>query len=97
MNRNLTVPNFNYYVSDGVLTITTQVVTLTYRVDQPFSDSTLNIKPNSPDSDISDWYYGQDNNGQRNLLGTVKSLDMLDVISLNCTENKNIIVHDESK
>lgn len=39
------------------------------------------------------WYYGQANSG--NLLGTIKSLDGLGVVSLNCTENANIIVHDE--
>jgi len=30
------------------------------------------------------------------LLGTIKSLDELDVITLNCTQNANTQVHDES-
>lgn len=38
-------------------------------------------------------HYGQENYG--NLLGTIKSLDELGVISLNCTEIAGKKVHDE--
>lgn len=41
---------------------------------------------------VKGWYHGQPNWG--NLLGTIKSLDMLGVQDLNCTNNADVIVHD---
>ena len=44
-------------------------------------------------SAFDSWVPGMANTG--NLLGTIKSLDMLGVITLNCTENANVTIHDE--
>jgi hypothetical protein len=88
VNRNLTVPQFTTMIVSGVLTITTQKVILTYQVGQPFTSSSLTVKSNDASSAFKSWSYGQPNTG--NLLGTIKSLDELGVVSLNCTENAHV-------
>ena len=88
------VPDFQTKTSDGVLTITTDAVELSYKVGAEFSADTLGIKSVLPKSAFTSWRYGDKD--PKNLLGTIKSLDLLGVTSLNCTENKNITVHDES-
>ena len=40
------------------------------------------------------WVYGAE--PHKNLEGTIKSLDLLGVVTLNCTENANLRIHDES-
>eukprot|EP00042_Codosiga_hollandica_P032126 m.200668 g.200668 ORF g.200668 m.200668 type:complete len:1028 (+) comp53818_c0_seq1:262-3345(+) len=92
VNRNVTVPAFTSSVSAGVLTIQTSSIVLKYTVGQQFSGSTLSVS-SLGGSTFTSWVYGQANTG--NLLGTIKSLDELGVISLNCTENANVQVHDE--
>lgn len=82
------VPNFSQNINGGVLTIKTDNLYLTWTIGDDLSS--LQIK--SLDGTVS-WSYGQANSG--NLLGTIKSLDELDNISLNCTENANTTVHDE--
>ena len=76
-----------------MLTITTDEVKLTYTVGQPFSASTLQVVSVNSQSTFQSWSFGQANTG--NLLGTIKSLDELGVVSLNCTQNANVVVHDE--
>jgi alpha-glucosidase (family GH31 glycosyl hydrolase) len=89
LNRKLTVPKFTTSTSSaGVLTISTDSVTVAYTTGQPFSSNTL-----SASGTFGTWKYGQKNQG--NLLGTIKSLDELGPTSLNCTENQKIIVHGE--
>ena len=89
LNRNLPVPKYTAKTSsDNILTLATKSLTLTYTIGQPFSAKTL-----SATGAFGAWQYGQDNTG--NLLGTIKSLDLLGPTSLNCTVNKNITVHDE--
>ncbi len=61
--------------------------------DRAGSKRESRVEINRPFALIVCRYYGQPNNG--NLLGTIKSLDELNVISLNCTENANVQVHDE--
>jgi len=68
-------------------------VQLTYEIGQPFSAHTLQVR--SLDNQTS-WQYGQTNANANNLLGTIKSLDELDVISLNCSMIANVSIHDES-
>jgi hypothetical protein len=92
VNRLLPVPDFSHSVSNNILTITTSYLSVSYRLSSPFSSSTLTIS--SVKSTFNAWSYGQPNYG--NLLGTIRSLDELDVISLNCTENSNVKVHEES-
>ena len=58
---------------------------------QEFSPSTLQVHAKT-----FDWSYGDVDS--KNLYGTIKSLDLLNPISLDCKEieEKNITVHDES-
>ncbi len=62
------------------------------QVGEPFSADSLSIVANGA-SDMNNWTFGQVDDG--NLLGTIRSLDQLGVVSLNCTENANITVHAE--
>jgi hypothetical protein len=107
LNRKTSVPHHTATTSDGILKITTASVVLAYKVDSPFSASTLSVSPVASIkkkkqmmmqkkkglADFDGWKYGDTNTG--NLLGTIKSLDQLGVTSLNCTENANITVHGE--
>lgn len=93
VNRNLAVPPFTQSTNNGVLTISTADVTLTYTIGAAFASNTLSIASNSGGGAFSGWAYGQPDTG--NLLGTIRSLDMLGVVSLNCTENAWISVHNE--
>jgi hypothetical protein len=92
LNRNLTVPVFTSSTSGSTLTIQTSSVVLKYQIGQQFSSTSLTVT-SLQNSTFTSWSYGQPNTG--NLLGTIKSLDELSVVSLNCTENANIVVHDE--
>ena len=95
LNRETTVPEFTQSISkDGktlTIEITSSKVTLSYQIGQEFSTDTLSIT-----SKDFDWKYGDVDS--KNLLGTIKSLDLLNAISLDCREieEKNITVHDES-
>jgi hypothetical protein len=93
VNRNLAVPAFTSSQSGGVLTITTDAVQISYVVGQPFSETSLRVKSTDPQSTFSSWVFGQTDT--LNLLGTIRSLDTLGVVSLNCTENAAIQVHGE--
>jgi hypothetical protein len=97
VNRNLPVPKFSAATVGGTLTITTSDVTLTYAVGKPFAAETLSVAfaVSEGDSDATaKWAYGDANDG--NLLGTIKSLDELGPISLNCTQNANVTIHEET-
>lgn len=90
MNRALPVPAFSSGISSGVLTIKTAQVTLSYVVGAPFNASTLSV------ATVTGYNWHADARNDGNLLGTIKSLDELSVISLNCTEIANKTVHQES-
>ena len=90
LNRNLPVPSFTATVSGGWITIQTSAVTLKYQLGQIFAAWTLTATTTAGAS----WKFGDVDYG--NLLGTIKSLDELCTISLNCTQNANTQVHDES-
>jgi alpha-glucosidase (family GH31 glycosyl hydrolase) len=91
LNRNLPVPQFTSSVSSsGWLTVNTSRITLMYQVGQVFAAWTLKVSTAAGAA----YSYGDADNG--NLLGTVKSLDELCTITLNCTQNANTYVHDES-
>jgi alpha-glucosidase (family GH31 glycosyl hydrolase) len=89
VNRKLPVPAFKTQEKDGWLTLTTSAVTLSYKVGDAFSASSLKVS-----GAFGAWAYGDRNDG--NLLGTIKSLDLLGPISLNCTENNATVVHGET-
>lgn len=88
LNRNLPVPKFTQSTTNGILTIATNKISLQYTIGTSFSTTTLLAT-----GDFGKWHFGQASPG--NLLGTIKSLDLLGPTSLNCTLNKNITVHDE--
>eukprot|EP01125_Pyxidicula_operculata_P005865 TRINITY_DN2050_c0_g6_i2.p1 TRINITY_DN2050_c0_g6~~TRINITY_DN2050_c0_g6_i2.p1 ORF type:complete len:1034 (+),score=272.65 TRINITY_DN2050_c0_g6_i2:380-3481(+) len=94
VNRNLTVPSFTTNTQSGSLYITTSSLVLRYTIGAPFNSSTLSVRSIGSTSPSFNWFYGTPDTG--NLLGTVRSLDMVGVIPLNCTQNANITVHDES-
>lgn len=90
LNRKLPVPSYTSHVNNGILTIRTNQLTLTYQIGQIFADWTLSVSTNSGVT----WKYGMVDYG--NLLGTVKSLDELCTVTLNCTQNADVRVHSES-
>ena len=96
VNRRLAKPvEFQSASKGGILTITTSDVELQYHEGTQFAASTLSVSPTQTyaSSAFQGWSYGASNSG--NLLGTIRTLDMLGVTSLNCTENSKIVVHDE--
>eukprot|EP01104_Vermistella_antarctica_P006882 TRINITY_DN1757_c0_g1_i1.p1 TRINITY_DN1757_c0_g1~~TRINITY_DN1757_c0_g1_i1.p1 ORF type:complete len:948 (-),score=252.28 TRINITY_DN1757_c0_g1_i1:465-3308(-) len=95
INRNFTVPNFQVAnTTTGWLTITTDEIELNYKTGQEFAPNTLFITSTNSSTVFTNYSFGQLNSG--NLLGTIRSLDELGVVSLNCTENEGIIIHNES-
>jgi len=81
--------------SDTTVTIQTKSLQLSYQVGaKEFSPSTLKITSLDSSSAFTSWVPGQANPG--NLLGTIKSLDDIGPISLNCSQIKNVRIHDES-
>lgn len=83
------MPQFTHSVANGVLSIATHDLSLSYTTGQEFTGKSLSIK-----GSWGTWFPGMASAG--NLLGTIKSLDQLGVTPLNCTLNKDIRVHDES-
>lgn len=107
LNRNMaTLPTFSQKSAGGTLTIATAGLQLQYTEGKPFAPDTLSITllPASKDYDLDEdapqtlttWTYGETNEGTSNLFGTIKSLDQVGPVPLNCTENANITVHQES-
>ena len=68
--RSLPVPSFTVNNSNGVLSIETDALILTYRVGKPFSGSSLRIQIKASKKI---WKYGQKDRG--NLEGTARTLD----------------------
>lgn len=85
MNRNLPVPQFTAGEANGVLTITTSSVVLTYKVGSGgFNGNSLSVQPVAGSSSaFKGWSYGQPDTG--NLLGTIRGLDGQNNTPLNCT------------
>ncbi len=70
-HRKQAVPEFTHEIVDGLLTIETENLFLTYRPnDLGFTRNTLKILQKDMESA---WFYGMDN--KTNLLGTVRTLD----------------------
>lgn len=78
----------------STLTIATSALKLTYQLGQPINSTSLSIVSTDSTSAFKSWAPGDRNDG--NLLGTIKSLDEVGPISLNCTKVANVRVHDES-
>ena len=83
-NRQLPVPQFDFSIKDNLLKITTNFVTLKYQLNNPFSQDSLQIS-GSLGRGSNNWtyHYGQDD--PLNLLGTIRTLDRRETISLNCS------------
>lgn len=97
VNRLQPVVPFTVSRTSGLLSIATSYVNISYLIGAPFSPSTLWAEPVSPSSDVgyfTPWSYGMLDTG--NLFGTIRSLDDLGPVSLNCTENSWMSVHSES-
>ena len=63
VHRDVPVPDFTQGISDdGVLTVTTSKVVLTYRVGLPFTSSTLRVSPRDGTA-FTAWHFGM--NGRR--------------------------------
>ena len=82
VNRLLPVPQFTTSQSGSQLTITTSALQLTYSIGSPFSTSSLQIS--SRNKTFAPWGFSTAQS-PRNLLGTIRSLDLLGVNPLNCT------------
>lgn len=91
LNRQLPVPPLTTNVSNSVLTVSTSALTLTYQQGAAFSAASLQVAVHSTGAT---YHFGDADTG--NLLGTIRSLDELNVQSLNCTLNANVSVHEES-
>ena len=95
LNRKLPVPKFTQATQNGVLVIETQALTIKYTVGKPLAPDTLTVTPSASNDGgaFRGWHYGQ--HDDQNLLGTIKSLDLLGPTTLNCSLNANITVHSE--
>jgi alpha-glucosidase (family GH31 glycosyl hydrolase) len=94
VNRALPAPQVAKTMNGSTLTLESSSVRLTY-AGGPFTSSSLQVVSSSSSS-FQSWQFGQSNSGNENLLGTIKSLDNLGVVSLNCTQNADVRVHNES-
>eukprot|EP01084_Bolivina_argentea_P279646 478098_1 len=89
-NRKLAVPKFTNTSNNGILTIKTSDLTLTYAEGQKFNSTSLTIDGHINGFNFtykpSDKGIDYDNSISQNLLGTVNALDTIHVaIPLNCT------------
>eukprot|EP01084_Bolivina_argentea_P280871 480426_1 len=105
VNRYLPKPQFTSANNNNQVTITTPSLTLTYEDGNAFGPNTLTITGNITYDNVETTFIynpsgkgaSMDNSLSRNLFGTIRSLDEIHTpISLNCTENANKMVHDES-
>eukprot|EP00672_Neobodo_designis_P018587 CAMPEP_0174840904 /NCGR_PEP_ID=MMETSP1114-20130205/8969_1 /TAXON_ID=312471 /ORGANISM="Neobodo designis, Strain CCAP 1951/1" /LENGTH=1087 /DNA_ID=CAMNT_0016075073 /DNA_START=63 /DNA_END=3326 /DNA_ORIENTATION=+ len=90
VNRNTPVVQFTQSTSNGVLTITTPAVTVNYHTGQEFNANSLTATTTAG----GNWYFGQYDD--KNLFGTIKSLDLLCNPTLNCSQNSDMRIHKES-
>lgn len=90
VNRFLDVPPFQQSSRAGVLTVATRFFTLSYALGAlSFTSATLNVTG----ANFS-YHFGDVDHG--NLFGTIRSLDQIDTISLNCSLIAHKTVHSES-
>lgn len=85
LNRNLPVPNFTVNYAETV-TIATDFVTIRYKPSEAFTADNLQISGRLDDSNTL-WKYKYGDVDPHNLLGTIRTLDGLNVVDLNCTRH----------
>lgn len=89
VHRRLPAPKFKTWVEAGLLHIVTSAVHLKYTVGQKFTTTTLSATSSSTSATtgkplFEPWQYGEAQ--EQNLLGTIRGLDGLTNVPLNCTE-----------
>jgi len=94
LNRDTPVPVHTTSDTATTFSISTDTVTLSYIKNSPFTPTSLSITSTSPSSAFQSWNYGDANTNQ--LPGTIRTLDMTGVISLDCADIANLTVADES-
>jgi len=99
INRNLPVPSFQHDISyNNVLTVKTDCLTVTYSTGKTFSSSTFQVtgkmycyydstKHSKEPSTTWSYHYGDQD--PLNLLGTIRTLDVQNATTLNCTLMKS--------
>eukprot|EP01113_Clastostelium_recurvatum_P009833 TRINITY_DN1478_c0_g1_i10.p1 TRINITY_DN1478_c0_g1~~TRINITY_DN1478_c0_g1_i10.p1 ORF type:complete len:939 (-),score=226.57 TRINITY_DN1478_c0_g1_i10:178-2994(-) len=94
-NRNLPVPQFTSGSSNGVFTLTTSALSLTYNYvsgSPEFTPDNLRVQLLGQDGLTGSWAPNTTNTG--NLLGTLRTLDGVNgAINLNCTQLNNPSLH----
>ena len=94
INRKLPVPSFQHSQSkDGILTLQTNCLTVTYHTGEAFSSTSLQVtgkmycsSATTGKESESFWTYHYGEQDPNNLLGTIRTLDGQNAISLNCTQ-----------
>ncbi|KAK3233298.1 hypothetical protein CYMTET_56397 [Cymbomonas tetramitiformis] len=92
LHRRLDVPKFTVTRTSTSLVIQTSKMRLTYSMGERFSSNTLQVESIAK-SAFTTWHYGDYDH--QNLLGTIRSLDLIDTTSLNCTIVDGRTVHEE--
>lgn len=83
LHRNLELPDFDSETTeDGILEIRTGPLTLSYRLGSEFSRDSLWIEIHG----FQTWHHGDFDEG--NLLGTIRTLDGVAVMTLDCRSNQ---------
>lgn len=95
INRKLPVPLFQCsQPSDGLLILETSCVRVSYRIGEPFSSDSLQMTGKMycsstyalQDKTKATWTYRYGEDDPHNLLGTIRTLDRKNAVSLNCTD-----------
>jgi len=84
INRKQAVPKFSSSESAGTLTITTGCVTVEYKLNSASFDGALTISSAASSSPKFAWTPADGLVAPGNLLGTIRSLDDIHTIDLNC-------------
>jgi alpha-glucosidase (family GH31 glycosyl hydrolase) len=96
INRDQPLIGWDWEEQYGTLIVTTPCLTLQYRLGaSSFANGALNISSAPGKSPSFAWDLNQGLVSPRNLLGTIRSLDMLETMDLNCTRNADIIIYGE--
>lgn len=97
INRNTPVPSFKQSSDGKKVTIDTACLHLEYTLGaSSFNDGSLLVQSAASASVPFTWTPSVGLVSPNNLLGTIRSLDMISTVDLNCTNNANITVHDEA-
>ncbi|GAB5364271.1 hypothetical protein AAMO2058_000955500 [Amorphochlora amoebiformis] len=89
VNRRLPVPTYTTNENASALVIETSALKLTYTKGQAFHATTLQVESTNTSSAFTAWQYGMTSETDPgNLLGTFRTLDGQNALSLNCSVNR---------